>query len=265
MMAGAFQTSRDIFENPIWQNVVEFRLFFLIYGKAIFSEEGYVQSGVKLEKGQWVRSYRNIQSDLEYIENRSVKRYSLSTIKRAVDHLIKDERIKIEQCELGTLFTVLNYARYQGLENYRNYNENAERTENERRENGNETERERQRNNNKKGNKDKECKEGIDSTSDIDIKEVSSTSKTKTPKEEKIKYAELVSMTEKEYEKLTEQFSQEDTDRMVEILDNYKGANGKKYASDYRAILSWVVDRLKKEQETGFNPNKPSGRKVADF
>jgi hypothetical protein len=30
-------------------------------------------------------------------------------------------------------------------------------------------------------------------------------------------------------------------------LNNYKGANGKKYKSDYLAVLNWVVDKAKKE------------------
>lgn len=34
-----------------------------------------------------------------------------------------------------------------------------------------------------------------------------------------------------------------DTERLIEILDNYKGATGKTYKSDYRAILNWVVTR----------------------
>ena len=34
---------------------------------------------------------------------------------------------------------------------------------------------------------------------------------------------------------------------MIEILDNYKGQNGKKYKSDYRAILNWVVKRYEEE------------------
>lgn len=91
----------------------------------------------------------------------------------------------------------------------------------------------------------------------------------------KIKYAEFVSLTEAEYDKLVTQYGKEDTARMIEILDNYKGQNGKKYASDYRAILNWVVGRLKEEKERNgggygrdthignnqFNPGgfKPSG------
>ena len=34
---------------------------------------------------------------------------------------------------------------------------------------------------------------------------------------------------------------------MIEILDNYKGAKGKRYKSDYRAILTWVVDRYNED------------------
>ncbi|WP_051350725.1 hypothetical protein [Caloramator sp. ALD01] len=63
----------------------------------------------------------------------------------------------------------------------------------------------------------------------------------------KIKYAEFVSMTEEEYSKLIAQYGEEITKRMIEILDNYKGATGKRYKSDYRAILNWVIDRVQKE------------------
>jgi hypothetical protein len=38
---------------------------------------------------------------------------------------------------------------------------------------------------------------------------------------------------------------------MIEVLDNYKGANGKKYKSDYRAILNWVVERVEREEKRG--------------
>lgn len=38
---------------------------------------------------------------------------------------------------------------------------------------------------------------------------------------------------------------------MIEILDNYKGAKGKRYKSDYRAILSWVVNRLEDDKRKG--------------
>lgn len=73
--------------------------------------------------------------------------------------------------------------------------------------------------------------------------------KTQTPKEEKIKYADFVSLTKDERDKLVAEYGEEGTKRLVEILDNYKGQNGKTYKSDYRAILNWVVGRMKEEQE----------------
>jgi hypothetical protein len=68
-------------------------------------------------------------------------------------------------------------------------------------------------------------------------------------KEPKHNYAEFVKLTETEYNKLIDRYGKEKSKRMIEVLDNYKGANGKKYKSDYRAILSWVVDRVQKEMK----------------
>ena len=54
-------------------------------------------------------------------------------------------------------------------------------------------------------------------------------------------------MTEKEHQKLIEKHGQKNTDIFISILDNYKGSTGKKYKSDYRTILNWVIDRAKKD------------------
>lgn len=65
--------------------------------------------------------------------------------------------------------------------------------------------------------------------------------------EEKIHFAEFVSMTNAEYERLVSTYSKDFANQCITVLDNYKGANGKKYKSDYRAILNWVVDRVKQD------------------
>ncbi len=62
-------------------------------------------------------------------------------------------------------------------------------------------------------------------------------------------FAEFVNMTEDEHEKLIAKYGKETTAEMIEILDNYKGASGRKYKSDYRAILSWVVKRVEQEEQ----------------
>ncbi|UUI41152.1 DnaD domain-containing protein [Oceanobacillus oncorhynchi] len=161
-MKGAFQTSREIFENPIWTDIPKFRIFFYIYGNAVFAKEGTTVAGMHLKRGQFLRSYRNLREDLAYIENRSVKKYSLAVIKRKIDSLVKENRLKTEESELGTLFTVVNYEIYQGLDNYKK--ENLEQ-----RWNAGGTELEQGWNNNKN---DKNVKNDLFSSSDDGFSEV---------------------------------------------------------------------------------------------
>ena len=61
-------------------------------------------------------------------------------------------------------------------------------------------------------------------------------------------FAEFVTMTNVEYETLVNTHGKELADQCITKLDNYKGSNGKKYKSDYRAILSWVLEEVKKQQ-----------------
>lgn len=157
-LGGAFQTSRQIFENPIWQDVIKFRLFFFIVGNAVFSENGVRVGNITLQRGQFLRSYRNLSSDLEYLDSRSLKKYSISVIKKKIDQLVEENSLIVEETELGTLFTVVNYAQYQGLDNYKSVTKNGERTEREHPENGAKTEREQNENNNKNVKKDKNDK-----------------------------------------------------------------------------------------------------------
>lgn len=63
--------------------------------------------------------------------------------------------------------------------------------------------------------------------------------------EEKIHFAEFVSMTNAEHEKLVSTYGKDFADQCILVLDNYKGSSGKTYKNDYRAILNWVVDKVK--------------------
>lgn len=66
-------------------------------------------------------------------------------------------------------------------------------------------------------------------------------------KADKKKYAEAVTMTEEEYQKLSEQHSKAFVDKCIEILNNYKLSSGKRYKSDYHTILNWVIERVSKD------------------
>jgi hypothetical protein len=79
--------------------------------------------------------------------------------------------------------------------------------------------------------------------------------KSKQPKPQKIKLAEYVSMTKEQHEKLINDYGETATAGFIQILDNYKGAKGKTYKDDYRAILSWVIDSYKEK-----HGNEPARR-----
>ena len=85
-----------------------------------------------------------------------------------------------------------------------------------------------------------------DTNTDTDTNNKKENIKEKDPK---IHFAEFVTMTNAEYEKLVSTYSKEFADQCIEVLDNYKGSSGKKYKSDYRAILTWVIDEVKKRKK----------------
>ncbi len=69
-------------------------------------------------------------------------------------------------------------------------------------------------------------------------------------------------MTEAEYQKLSEQHTSAFVDKCIEVLNNYKLSNGKRYKSDYHAILSWVIERVKKDYPQLDRPVKSAARSL---
>lgn len=81
------------------------------------------------------------------------------------------------------------------------------------------------------------------------------TGSTPPAKEKKLKFAEFVSLYQKEFDSLVAKHGETTTNELISILDNYKGSTGKKYQSDYRAILSWVEDKWRESQAKGKKPS----------
>lgn len=71
--------------------------------------------------------------------------------------------------------------------------------------------------------------------------------KKKAEKPPKTKYADNVSMYPHERDKLVEAYGEWFVIKLIEELDNYKGSTGRKYKDDYRAILSWVVEKCERK------------------
>lgn len=112
---------RIIFENDIWKHVIDFRLFLFLVANARYQYEPMNIGKITIARGQFLRSYRKLQDDLLYYENRNLKKYSLSQIQRSVTRLKNCSRIAELGTELGTLFSIINYDKYQA-----NLNENEE-------------------------------------------------------------------------------------------------------------------------------------------
>ncbi|MDF2685098.1 MAG: hypothetical protein K0S55_279 [Clostridia bacterium] len=88
----------------------------------------------------------------------------------------------------------------------------------------------------------------------------------------KIRFAEFVTLTQKEYEELKQDYGEEDTSELIRLLNDYKGAKGTKYNNDYCAIKRWVCDKLIEEKakktkqiNPGFVKKPPRYESKVDF
>jgi hypothetical protein len=116
---GYYLSPRKKYDSDIWKDIHKNRLFELLIGKANHQKNKPQRLGsVTVGHGQYLRSYRKLQDDLEYVENRQVKRYSLSKLGRMIKELVDEGRISVTETELGTLFTVCNYQIYQDPNSY---------------------------------------------------------------------------------------------------------------------------------------------------
>lgn len=66
--------------------------------------------------------------------------------------------------------------------------------------------------------------------------------------QEKIFFADRVSLKLEELNNLVEQYGNEKTAKIIVALDLYKKSSGKVYASDYNAILNWVVAKVERDE-----------------
>ena len=71
---------------------------------------------------------------------------------------------------------------------------------------------------------------------------------------DKTVYAEAVSMTAAQHQKLVDKYGSEAVSRAVDKLSTYKLAKGRQYKSDYHAMLQWVFEAIGAKART---PPKP--------
>ena len=83
-------------------------------------------------------------------------------------------------------------------------------------------------------------------------------------KEDKVHYGEYVLLTADEHDKLLARYGAEDTAALIDILDDYIGATGRRYKSHYSAIRKWCVDKLsdRKLQQLRIKNAQEAGQRV---
>lgn len=84
----------------------------------------------------------------------------------------------------------------------------------------------------------------------------------------KVKFRELVELTQEQHDSLLAIHGQEFLTHMLDVLDAYKGSNNATYKSDYHVMKQggWVIDRARKsfKQDTKYEkpfPNAPESNK----
>jgi hypothetical protein len=214
-MAGWIKLYRKITENPIFNDHQLFRLWVICLTEATHKKHQQLvgRQMVDLEPGEFVTGRFHIHD----LYNRGLKpkeRVSEKTLWRWLQSLEKYDFLTIKVTNKFSIVHITKWTEYQISDQ-----ENDQQVTN------------------KCPSNDQQM------TTNKNVKNVKNEKNGKNGK--KKTYAEFVTMTTAEYEKLVDQYGESNTQKMITVLDNYKGSNGKRYKSDYRAILNWVADKVK--------------------
>jgi hypothetical protein len=243
-MEGYIKVYRKIMNNPIWQDPDLFRLWMYCLMKASHKERKVLvdKQEVSLVPGQFVTGRFSLHQEFNQ---------GIPPRKQAKDTTLWSWLKKLEQ--MGNL-DIKSYNKYS-IVSIVNWNEYQGTLTTESQQIDNETTTEQQQNDSRITTESQQ----IDTNNNVN--KVKNDKKEKNVnKVKKNKYAESVSLTAEEYQKLIDENGEYLTQKMIEVLDNYKGASGKTYKSDYKAILSWVKDKVHKEALN--NRNQTSNKEI---
>ena len=120
IIGGYIRVARQLKESAIWSQDPHFlRLWTYLLLSARWDEKPIERGSVTIGRGQVLKSFRRIADDNEWTENRALKRWSTSRVKRMIDWLSENEMVSLRGTELGTLITIRNFNDYQDPESYR--------------------------------------------------------------------------------------------------------------------------------------------------
>ncbi len=222
-MAGWLKLHRDLMDKPIWKQSTPEQKSILI---TLLMMADYEPNEWEWQGQTFATKPGQFVTSLEKIAQKAGRGISIQNVRTALVRFEKLEFLTNESTKTGRLISIVNWGLYQTKDDKPNKAANRRLTKTSQRPNKDLTP-------NKEVKKERR---------EEDIPPVA------PPKPVKVRYAEAVTLTEAEHQKLLETHGEEDTARLIEILNNYKLSSGKKYKSDYHAILTWVIKRLAEEK-----------------
>ena len=103
-----FTLDRKIFSSDIWfASPWKLKIWIYLIGQANHKDATW--KGVKLKRGELVRSYRTIQKDVAYKVGYRTEKPSLHTVARICEELTKERRTALRREHFGQVITICNY------------------------------------------------------------------------------------------------------------------------------------------------------------
>jgi hypothetical protein len=213
---GWIKDYRQELESAVWQKPPLYHRVWQWLKYQANHEDRKLPNGKVVARGQRLTSYRQIAEGVSYYDERGIQRIpNPKTIKTILEWLEREGNITLDHGNREyTVITLCNYSLFQGDE----LDES----------NGKVTRKKQRLDTNKNDKNEKNEK--------------------KKQKDIKMGYAEFVTLTPAEYQKLVDRFGEQDAKDRIERLNLYKGSKGIKYDSDYMTILNWA---RKDEKEKG--------------
>ena len=244
-MEGWIKIHRKILENPIICKDSDYlAVWIYLLLNATHKEIPALFKGKKiiLQKGQLITGRKSMASQLKISE---------SKIFRIINDYKSEQQIEQQTSNKNSLITILNWDKYQQIEQQNEQQMNNKRTTNE-----------QQMNTNKNVKNDKNVKNGRNNISASEETSSADTAKANS----KHKYGEYgnVLLKDEELQKLKEEY--ENWEELIKYLDEYIEMKGYKAKSHYLCIKKWVVDAVKKQNlkinKSGTKEEKQDGADI---
>ena len=228
-MEGWIKIHRKILENPIICKDSDYlAVWIYLLLNATHKEIPALFKGKKitLQKGQLITGRKSISNQLKISE---------SKIYRIINDFKSEQQIEQQTSNQNSLITILNWDKYQQVEQQNEQQMNNERTADEQRVNTNKNE--------------KNGKNVKNEIYNIPASEAETSSADTAKANRKHKYGEYKNVLLKDKELQTLKKEYENWEELIKYLDEYIEMKGYKAKSHYLCIKKWVVDAVKKKSK----------------